>query len=170
MLSTILFATGVIALLFILYVLVRPITRGAIYFPTRKESIRTMARMAEVKPGQKLVDIGSGDGRILIAFAKMGLETHGYEINPLLVRQSQRAIKKAGLLGKAFVHHKSFWHADLSQFDIVTVYGIGKIMDPLAEKLKNELKPGAKILSNVYTFPKLKEVERDGYVRMYAVS
>ncbi len=157
------------ALLFILYVLIRPITKGAIYFPTRKDAIETMAQMANARPGMKLVDIGSGDGRIIIAFAKMGLETHGYEINPLLVMQSRRAIKKAGLEGKTFVHGESFWHADLSKFDIVTVYGIGKIMEPLGEKLKRELKPGAKIISNVYQFHGLKEIEREGYVRRYSV-
>src|SRR5271168_2992410 len=116
---------GIIILLLVIYFLGRPIIRGAIYFPTSTRSVEIMLRFADVKPGDKLVDLGSGDGRILIAAAKAGAEVVGYEINPILVRRSRRSIARAGFGGRpaesgnAVVHWESFWRADLSQFDVV---------------------------------------------------
>lgn len=169
MLSAILFTIGILVLLFTLYVLIRPIIRGAIYFPTRKEGIETMVRLAEIKPGQKLVDIGSGDGRILIAFAQQGIESHGYEINPLLVLISKIKIRRAGLQDKAFVHWRSFWKIDFSRFDVITIYGFPRIMASLGEKLKRELRPGTKIISNVYRFPQFVPAKTEGKIYLYVV-
>jgi cyclopropane fatty-acyl-phospholipid synthase-like methyltransferase len=70
---------------------------GAHYMPTTNEIVIQMLTMAELKPGDKLVDIGSGDGRILIAAAQQGIESVGYEINPLLVLWSRSRIKRAGM-------------------------------------------------------------------------
>lgn len=92
----------------ILYLLIRPIVRGAVYFPTKREAVRVMVDLAEPQSGERLADLGSGDGRVLMAFARQGIEAHGYEVNPLLVWQSQWAIKRAGLEGRAFVHWESF--------------------------------------------------------------
>ncbi len=127
----------------ILYLLLRPVTRGAPYFTTKPGSVDAILRLAHAGPHNKVADLGSGDGRILIAFAERGVESHGFEINPLLVWLSRRRISRAGLAGKAFVHWESFWKADLSGFDIVVVYGITHIMKKLEEKLEKELKPGA---------------------------
>ncbi len=144
---------AVIILLLVIYFLGRPIIRGAIYFPTSTRSVETMLRFAEIRSGDKVVDLGSGDGRILIAAAKAGAEAVGYEINPILVRRSRRAIARAGI--SATVYWESFWRADLSQFDVVIVYGIPYIMKDLQKKLERELQPGTKIISNAFTFPGL---------------
>lgn len=146
------------------YLLLRPLINGAVYFPTSETSVQTMLRLANIKRGEKVVDLGSGDGRILLAFARAGGEAHGYEINPILVWRSRRAIREAGLEGKTFVHWKSFWRADLSPFDVVIVYGIPYIMKKLEGKLGKELKTGARVLSNVYPFPGRRPTaeEKDG--------
>jgi len=143
--------------------------RGAIYFPTSGENIAAIVRFAEIIPGQKIADLGSGDGRILIVLARAGAEAHGYEINPILVYRSRRAIKKAGLQGGAFVHWKSFWKVDTSSYSTVVVYGIPFIMDALGTKLKHELSPGAKVISNVFTFRNLGAGQSMGRVHRYSI-
>ncbi len=143
----------------ILYLLVRPTIRGAIYMPTPHEVVAKIVELAKVVPGRKIVDIGSGDGRILIALAKAGSDTTGYEINPALVFLSRRRIIKAGLERRARVCWKSFWKEDLSKFDTVVVYGYPPIMKKLGDKLSREMKPGAKVISLVYPFPGWKSSE-----------
>lgn len=144
---------GILFLLFFLYVFVRPIVKGAFYFPTTKENTSTMVRLSDIKPQERMADIGSGDGRIVITFARAGAEAHGYEINPILVWFSRRAIRRAGLENKAYIHWQSFWREDFSKFNVVTIYGIHPIMEPLEEKLRNELPVGGRVLSNIYQLP-----------------
>jgi ribosomal protein L11 methylase PrmA len=152
-----------------IYIILRPMLFGAIYFPTTPGNVEIIRKLAEAKPGQKIADLGSGDGRILIALAQAGAEAHGYEVDPFLVRRSRRAIRKAGLEGKAIVHWQSFWRADLSQYDAVVVYGFPHIMKNLSVKIKRELPPGAKIVSNVFSFPGLTEVTSEHKVRLYTI-
>jgi cyclopropane fatty-acyl-phospholipid synthase-like methyltransferase len=112
-----------------------------------------MVALAAALPGQKSADLGSGDGRVVIALAKEGAETHGFEIDPKLVKEARKNIREEGLEGKAFIHQQDFFEADLSDFDILTIYGITSIMGPLEEKLRSELKPGARVISNFFSFP-----------------
>ena len=109
--------------------------------------------MASLHGGERIADLGSGDGRIVIACARHGIRAEGYEINPILVYSSRRAIRRAGLEKLATVHWKSFWRADLASFDAIFVYGIPYIMADLRKKLEHELRPGTKIISHVFPFP-----------------
>jgi ribosomal protein L11 methylase PrmA len=143
---------------------------GAIYFPTTPKGVKTICRLAEVHAGDAIADLGSGDGRILIALAKAGAEAHGYEVDPFLVMRSRQAIRKAGLEGKAVVHWKSFWKADLGKYKTVVAYGFPHIMKKLGDKLNRELSPGTKVISNVFTFPNLTEVSVENDVRLYSVT
>jgi len=156
-------------LIFVTYVLLRPLASGAIYFPTSSGNLAIILKMAEVRPGDKIADLGSGDGRILIAFARAGAEAHGYEVNPLLVRCSRQAILKAGLEEKAIVYWVSFWRTNLSRYDAVVVYGFPHIMKKLGEKLKRELVPGTKVISNIYTFPNWAEAKSENRVHLYVI-
>ncbi|HEX9503161.1 MAG TPA: 50S ribosomal protein L11 methyltransferase [Patescibacteria group bacterium] len=129
------------------------IFKGAPFVPTDKLTLERMIMLAEIKPGEKLADLGSGDGRIIIAAAKAGAIAYGFEINPLLVLWSRYKIKKAGLADRAFVHWKSFWRVDFTPFDVVMLFGITGIMARLGQKLKAELKPGSRVISNIFKFP-----------------
>jgi hypothetical protein len=133
-----------------------PLGRGAIYDPSTMEQTRRMVEMAGVAVGEKAVDLGSGDGRVVIALARLGAEAHGYEINPVLVARSRRAIAEAGLSKKARIHWGSFWRADLSGFDVVTTFQVGFIMGRLEAKLRRELSPSARIVSHHWRFPGLR--------------
>lgn len=140
---------------------------GAPYVPIPKYGLEKILEYANIKPGQKAVDLGSGDGRIMIAMAKAGAIVHGYEINPVLVWLTKRKIKKEGLEGKAFIHLKSFWEEDLSSFDIITLFGVRRIMPRLEAKLNKELKPGAKVISFGFTFPNWSFIKKEKATFLY---
>jgi cyclopropane fatty-acyl-phospholipid synthase-like methyltransferase len=137
------------------------------FVPSSEERLKTMVALAAVLPGQRVADLGAGDGRVLIALAKEGAEAHGFEIEPKLAAQARANIRKEGLEGKAFVHQKNFFEADLSDFEVLTIYGITSIMRPLEEKLRSELKPGARVISNFFTFPTWEQEEKVGDVYVY---
>lgn len=142
---------------------------GAPFAPLADNRIQTMIKLLKLKKGDKLADLGSGDGRIVIAFAKLGIESHGYEINPLLVAWSRLRIRKLGLQKKAIIHFKDFWLQDLSSFNAVTLYGIAHIMGRLEKKLKKQLKPGSKIAANYFQFPDLKPLKKENKVWYYRI-
>lgn len=147
--------------------LIRSMVRGAPFVPTRPEITEEMIRLLEIRPGEKAVDLGSGDGRLVVALARAGAEAHGYEINPLLVWWSRSTIRKLGLRGRAFIHRKSFWGADLSGFNLVTLYGISYIMKGLEQKLQKELRPNARVVSNAFPFPGWPYERKQGPVYLY---
>jgi cyclopropane fatty-acyl-phospholipid synthase-like methyltransferase len=126
---------------------------GAHYVPTSDERVERMLRLAKIKPGEKLVDIGSGDGRFLIEAAKQGADAVGYEINPLLIPWSRVRAHRAGVSNNVRIYWRDFWHQDFSDFDIVTVYCIPHMMARLERKLLRELRPGARVVSNAFPFP-----------------
>lgn len=143
---------------------------GAPFAPLSQNRIDTMFALLKLKKGQKMVDLGSGDGRILITFAKAGIEAHGYEINPVLVAYSRLRVRRMGLGNKAFVHFGDFWSSNLGQYNGVTLYGIGHIMKRLENKLSKELKPGSKVVTNYFKFPQLKPITIKNKVLLYVIN
>lgn len=126
-----------------------------------------MIELSELKPGEKAADLGSGDGRIVIAMARIGAIAHGYEINPFLVWWSRYKIRRAGLQDQAFIHLGSFWSKDLSKFDVVTVFGTTHIMKGLEKKLKKELKSNARVISYVFAFPSWEYAQKESAIFVY---
>ncbi len=161
--SSIFYATVVIGSILMLVWL----HRGPFYVPIRRKYVPRVIAMLDPKPGERIVDLGSGDGRLLVALAEAGAEAHGYEHNPLLVMRSKQNFKKKGLEGKAFVHMSNFWDVDVSVFDGVVVYGIPYIMTRLEEKLKRELKPGARVVSYSFPFPNWEPTQKEKAVYLY---
>jgi len=160
------FAIGIILfsidLLIVWYLL-----NGAIYVPTAMPAVHRMVKCTNAGPGKTCADIGSGDGRLVIEMAKKGAVAHGYENNPLLVWKSRRKIQQEGLQDRAFIHFKSFWNVDFSQFDAITVFGITHIMKRLWRKCQRELKPGALIVSNAFQFANVEPIAKDDGIYVY---
>lgn len=121
--------------------------------PTNKEAVNAMIQLADIHPGERTVDLGSGDGRVVMAMARAGADAHGFEINPGLVLWSKLRIATAGMRGKAHIHLGSFWSQDLSSYHVVTVYGLPKLMQRLQTKLGTELPDDARVVSNKFRFP-----------------
>jgi len=140
---------------------------GVPFVPTSRKRVETMLRLAGDVRGKRVVDLGSGDGRLVIAFASEGAEAHGYELNPVLVWFAHIRIVLQGLQGRAYVHWGDFWRPDMSDFDIVVVYGFRSTMRELEKKLKRELSENALILSNGFTFPTWSPVKEEGGIYLY---
>lgn len=102
-----------------------------------------------------------------MALARRGAEAHGYEVNPFLVALSRRAIRRAGLSGRALVHWRSFWAADLSAYDVVILFQGSFVMRRLEAKVRRELRPGARVISGFWAFPALAHERRVGTVYRY---
>lgn len=126
------------------------------YFQTSRYRVETMVELADAKSHEKVADLGSGDGRIVIAFAKYGIEIHGYEIDEELKKLSEENIANLKLK-KAYIHNRDFWQENLSMYDIICCYPMPTIMGRLEKKLQEELKPGARILLNYFPFKHWKE-------------
>ena len=141
---------------------------GGMYVPSKNERVKKMVELLEIKESEKAVDLGSGDGRIVIALAKAGALAYGYEINPFLAARSRKKIKELGLEKRAFILQKNFWNEDLSGFNIVTVYGIHHIMEKLGVKLSKELKPNARVAFNAFYPRSLKLLREEGGVYLYS--
>jgi SAM-dependent methyltransferase len=161
---------------------------GAPFQPSSNKALKEMLELAGVKRGGMLelaglqemqnslvvlrrrfrvADLGSGDGKIVIEFAKKGAEAHGFEINPLLVLISRRRIKNMHLQKRAFIHWKNFMKTNLSKFNIITSFQISYIMPNLENKLKKELRKGARVISNTWKFPNWKPRKKIGHVYLY---
>lgn len=140
--------------------------QGPPYVPTDDETIKQFVSLAKKYKGKKIIDIGSGDGRIVIALAKAGFDAHGIELNPLLVFKSKKAIKKEGLKN-AYIHWGNFWQHSFSSYDILIMYGIKHIMNQFGKKLKKELKPNSYILTNFFIFPSLTHIKKVKRVTIY---
>ena len=128
------------------------------YFQTSRYRVETMVELANPQPDEKGADLGSGDGRIVIAFAKVplmggqkGIAMHGYEIDEDLKHLSEENIKKLNI-NNAFIHNKDFWLEDLSKYNIICSYPMPTIMGRLEKKLQEELKPGARVVLNYFPF------------------
>ncbi len=145
--------------------------KGPFYAATSVERIEQIIEMAKLKPGMRVVDLGSGDGRILIELVKAAPEilAIGYEIDPKYVKLSRKKIAEAGLEDKIKIEQKSFWQADFSQDDIITVYCLQRFMERLEKKLRAEIKPDCKVISVFFQFPHWQPKKELGDIRLYQV-
>lgn len=122
-----------------------------------------MLEMANMKPGETFYDLGSGDGRVLIAAVeKYKVKAVGVEISPKLVAKATASIQKAGLASQAHVVQGDLLSVDFSDADVVALYLSTPANERLRPHLERYLKPGARIVSHDYPIPGWKptKVER----------
>ena len=122
-----------------------------IYVPTPQPVVDAMLALAQVTRTDVVYDLGSGDGRIVIAAAKQyGARGVGIEIDPALVKKATENAAAAGVSARVrFVTHDLFT-ADVSRASVVTLYLLQSINERLRPKLVRELKPGTRIVSHVF--------------------
>ncbi len=137
---------------------------GAPYLPTRRQERLRALELLKLKPGQTLLELGSGDGSLLIAAAKSGLKVVGYELNPILVLVSYL---------RCFKYRKNiriiwgnFWRADLSNADGVYVFLLDRFMTKLDAKLTGTNKE-LKLVSYAFAIPGRKVIKKTGPMSLY---
>ena len=129
------------------------------YVASPGKVVDMMLEMAKIKPGETVYDLGSGDGRILIAAAeKYKARAVGIEISPALVVAATEEIKKAGLSDRAKVIQGDVLQTDFSSANVVTIYMDAASNAKLRPQLEKYLKPGARVVSHDAEVPGWKPV------------
>jgi SAM-dependent methyltransferase len=119
------------------------------FVPTPYEVVERMLELAEIKPGDVLYDLGSGDGRIVItATSKYGIKAIGFELDPSLVKKSRDNIKEAGLEALAEIREQDIRTVDLSAASVITLYLYPGANLRLREAIMRQLKPGSRVISH----------------------
>lgn len=135
--------------------------RGAPWVPTWKQDVIRAIRLAGIQPGQKVYDLGCGDGRIVHAAARVGAEAVGYDISLL----PYVLAKIRGLLpakpGKYRIMFRDFWNIDISDADVVFVFLLPEFHNRLKIKFEQELKPSAKVTALVWPIKGWEPTETD---------
>jgi hypothetical protein len=140
---------------------------GAPFVPTDHRNVARMIEAAAIRPGEKFADLGSGDGRIVIAAAQAGARAEGWEVNPYLWLLSKFNIWRAGVGDRATVHLESYWWRKFEDADVVSLFLINPQMKNMQDKLRREMKPGSRVVSYAFKFPDWKpSSSRDG-VHLY---
>lgn len=132
---------------------------GAPFVPSTSPVAEKMVELAQLRRGQVVYDLGSGDGRILKLAAAKGAKATGFEINPFLVLYSK--------IRGAFAVWKNFWKQDLRDANVIFVYLLPWRMAQLGKKITRECKPGTLIVSNSFIFPDWKIVRQDKPLHIY---
>jgi SAM-dependent methyltransferase len=142
--------------------------RGAPWVPTSFSKVHKMLEMAEVGPDDVVYDLGCGDGRtIVVAARRYGARAMGIEIDPMRCAWCRMLIRILGLRDRVHVVRGDFFAQNLSGADVVTCYLLQTTNEKLEGKLKQELRPGTRIVSNRFTFPGLSLVGHDDEAKLY---
>jgi SAM-dependent methyltransferase len=119
------------------------------FSPTPPEVVNRMLDVAEIKHGDVLYDLGSGDGRIVVAAAKrFGIRAVGFEIDPVLVKDSRQIIKQAGLEELVEIREQDIRAVDFSPASVVTMYLYPAANLRLRPVLMRDLRPGSRVISH----------------------
>ncbi|HWP60906.1 MAG TPA: class I SAM-dependent methyltransferase [Candidatus Acidoferrales bacterium] len=130
--------------------------KDVVWVPTPEIMVTKMLDLAKVTPKDFVIDLGSGDGRTVIAAAKRGARALGVEYNPDMVELSKRNAAKEGVADKASFVQGDLFDADLSQATVITLFLLPEINIKLRPKIL-ELKPGTRIVSNSFTMGEWKD-------------
>jgi tRNA A58 N-methylase Trm61 len=119
-----------------------------IYVPTPQDVVDEMLRMADVRPGEVVYDLGCGDGRIPVTAArKYGVKAWGFDINPVRVKESLENVAKNNVKELVTIQLRDIFELDLSKADVITLYLLPTLNVKLIPQL-DKLKPGCRIVSH----------------------
>jgi protein-L-isoaspartate O-methyltransferase len=120
------------------------------YVPTPPDVVERMLDMANVKPGEYLIDLGSGDGRIVVMAAQRGARAYGVDLNPKRVQEGIANAAKAGVSDRATFEVKDLFDTDISKADVVTNYLLPLVNLDLRPRLLEQLRPGARLVTHAF--------------------
>lgn len=151
----------------------KPTEKLAPYYPTPEIVVEKMLQFGGLKAGEKMFDLGSGDGRIVIMAAqKFKANATGVEFDDDLFKQSMQKIQTLGLAATARIIHGDLLKQDYSSADLLTVYLLPMSNDKLSPILDKQLKKGARIVAHDFEFSawtpvKIEDIDDDGEGRSH---
>jgi SAM-dependent methyltransferase len=123
--------------------------KDVVWVPTPQALVDRMLDMAKVTPKDRLIDLGSGDGRTVITAAKRGLTARGIEYNPDMVALARRNAADAEVAERATFEQADLFETDLSTAEVITLFLLPSINEKLRPRIL-ELAPGTRIVSNTF--------------------
>ncbi len=124
--------------------------RDVPYVPTPNEVVEKMLDAADVGPGDYVIDLGSGDGRIVIAAAKRGAFAHGVDIDPQRIREANANAREAGVEDMVVFVEGNIFETDFSQASVLTMYLLNSVNLKLRPKILEILEPGTRVVSHSF--------------------
>lgn len=140
--------------------------KAAPFVPMSNKNVQGLLALARLRPEDVLMDLGSGDGRILGWASPSVAQAIGIEINPILYWWSRFKWRHRA---NVKIIREDLWKTDLSRVDVLTLYFIPPKMSQLAQKIKKEMKPGSRVMSYAFKFPDWQYAEKDGKMHLYLV-
>ncbi|HKK46559.1 MAG TPA: class I SAM-dependent methyltransferase [Balneolaceae bacterium] len=120
------------------------------YVPTPKAVVEGMLDIANVQPCDYVIDLGSGDGRIVIAAAKRGAFAHGIDLDPERISEARENAANAGVTDHVMFKRENIFTTDFSQATVVTMYLLPSVNKKIRTKLLDRLEPGTRIVSHSF--------------------
>jgi SAM-dependent methyltransferase len=124
---------------------------GAPYMPTLKSQIEAALKLADAKPGETMLELGCGDGRVVIAAARRGVNVIGYELNPLLALIAWLRTRRFGRRVK--IVWGDFWKEDWPRAEAIFVFLLPRYMDRLDRKIKDSRQKSVRLVSFAFQIP-----------------
>ena len=131
--------------------------------PTKAESLKDLFDLAQIKPSERIFDLGCGDGRVLqIARDQYSAEVSGWELNPVMWYLSKLRLGKS-----SDIRWANLWSAPLHEADVVFIFLIPSLMQRAEKRLWPKLKPGARIITNAFVMPTLQPTASKNKIHLY---
>ncbi len=126
--------------------------RFSIFAGSSPESVERMVKLAELRDGDNVVDLGSGDGRIVLTAlqAHAGVRGWGVDVDPKLVHGANAEAQKRGLAERVQFLHQNAFDADLSKADVIFMWLWPELMYMLRAKILREARPGTRVITNIW--------------------
>ena len=124
---------------------------GAPYVPILKRDSDALFKLTGLEPGQTIIDLGCGDGRMLRTAASQGIRGIGYEINPFMVVVARIVCWRYRKL--VTIHLADLWHVDLPPADAIYVFLMPRFMERLDRRLSEQIKQPTKVVSFAFAIP-----------------
>lgn len=161
----------ILFLLLILSMVWPPDSPWAPWWRTSSKTAKAIFKLAKIKKGDLVYDLGCGDGTALITgFKDFGIKGVGVEIDPLRYLISKIRVRLNGAEKEIKIERKNLFNTKIIDADLIIVYLVPKALDRLLPKFKRELSKGTKIVSFVYEINlPLKEYDKENKLRLYII-
>jgi SAM-dependent methyltransferase len=138
---------------------------GAPYLPTLRQQVKAALELADLKPGDTLLELGCGDGKVVLAAAKQGINVIGYELNPILALVAWSRTRRYSKNVKIICG--DFWRTKWPETEAIFVFLLPKFMARLDDKIKNEAKLPVKLISFAFSVPERQADDEKAGIYLY---
>jgi hypothetical protein len=141
------------------------------FYPSSAKDLEKLFKSGKLKLPKniKFIDVGSGDGRIVLWAAKKGFEAYGIEYNPFLSLLSKVKILITGKRKNAIIYNKDFNKQDFGAYNVAYLYIFNEHMDKIKDKLFKEMQKNGVIISKIFKFSNIEPDEKIGKFNIYYV-